>query len=365
MFFCIILLQILRLGYLYFSVNKSLVAVQPRYRFTTILLTEMAFSQGKYIRVPVLEALPSSPDSQKIFNHWEKMLVSFLAVVAPSTSSSPSDTSTSSSSLQATPSPAINKLAIPCGYVSPDVYAFIESCTTYDTAMEALGKLYKKKKNLTYARHLLATANQEPGETVIDFSQRLLNLSKDCSYSAVDANEHAKEAVRDALIAGLKSPDVRLRLLEHDNLDLDEAVRIADSVERAQAFSSSYDPTHVRSPLSNVNKNYSSEIPTSTSQDVSAIRRSITNESKRKSCYYCGGYHTPVRRYCPAKDVECHRCRRKGHFSKVCRSNANQVACTELDSREFSQIASIIAAFPKSLEESKICINIKGKDVQA
>ena len=260
----------------------------------------MAFSQEKYIRVPVLEVLPGAQDSQKIFNHWEKMLDNFLTAVAASV---PSTSSSSSSS-----SLTINKLAILNGYLSPDIYALIEHLTTYETAIEALRKLYKKNKNVIYARHLLATTSQESGESATDYSQRLLLLAKDCVFEAVTAEQHKSEAVRDALIAGLKSPNVRLRLLENDDLTLEKAIQIADSLERAQLFSSSFEHTAMSpSLLSSVQKmeendeerkTYAPERSYFSRQDASAVvfgkeRKHGTEAHIR--CYYCGNQHPQLR----------------------------------------------------------------------
>ena len=36
-----------------------------------------------------------------------------------------------------------------------------------------------------------------------------------------------------------------------------------------------------------------------------------------RKCMYCGNKKHP-RKFCPAKDVICFNCLKKGHFSKVC-----------------------------------------------
>ena len=40
---------------------------------------------------------------------------------------------------------------------------------------------------------------------------------------------------------------------------------------------------------------------------------------QRRQCKKCGRSYHPIDR-CPAKEVICHRCRRKGHYSKQCYS---------------------------------------------
>ena len=38
-----------------------------------------------------------------------------------------------------------------------------------------------------------------------------------------------------------------------------------------------------------------------------------------QKCFFCGNKKNS-RKFCPARDVECYRCGKKGHFAKVCRS---------------------------------------------
>ena len=41
---------------------------------------------------------------------------------------------------------------------------------------------------------------------------------------------------------------------------------------------------------------------------------------KRDTCYFCG-LSKHLRVSCPARDTRCHKCRKLGHFSKVCKSS--------------------------------------------
>ena len=43
----------------------------------------------------------------------------------------------------------------------------------------------------------------------------------------------------------------------------------------------------------------------------------------RKPCRYCGGIHAP--QHCPAFGKMCARCRKTGHYKKVCRSRKEHV----------------------------------------
>lgn len=118
----------------------------------------------KFLRVPVLDVLPNVTGSQRTFTHWERMLSSLLTAVL---ANRPAESTV----------PQTDKLAVLSGYVSPDVFAYIEDKDNYDDAMEKLRDLYKDKKNEVYARHSLATRTQEPDESVSEFSQSLLTLA--------------------------------------------------------------------------------------------------------------------------------------------------------------------------------------------
>ncbi|XP_077969923.1 uncharacterized protein LOC120331269 [Styela clava] len=82
----------------------------------------MATSDEKLIRVPVLDVLPNEVGALKVFSHWDRMLTNYLTAVE-------SNRSTEDVSRQ------INKCAIMGGYLSPDVFSFVEDVDVYNEAM--------------------------------------------------------------------------------------------------------------------------------------------------------------------------------------------------------------------------------------
>ena len=77
------------------------------------------------------------------------------------------------------------------------------------------------------------TDAQDPGESIADFLLALKQLAKDCTFSAVTANEYREEMIRDSFINGLASPSIRQRILEDDNLTLTRATELADTLDRS------------------------------------------------------------------------------------------------------------------------------------
>ena len=175
-----------------------------------------------------------------------------------------------------------------------------------------------------FARHLLATRRQLPGESLQQFLQVLKTLSKDCSFRVVTAEQHRWELVRDAFINRLASAAVRQRLLERDDLSLEAALEQAYSLERAQQQSSSYS---INVAASNVVLQRQRSADSLAGADVGSTYDPVSDPLphglaagvENKSCYFCGRpYHKRSR--CPARDVTCHICQKKGHYARVCMS---------------------------------------------
>ena len=301
-------------------------------------------SSEKFIRVPVLEVLPSSPDARKIYSHWERMLRSFISAITPRAEQS---------------TVTVDKLAVMAGYMSPDVYTYIEDFESYDDALTKLQSLYIKKENEVYARHLLATRKQTLDESVMEFSQKLLTLAKGCNFKSVNAETHKEEAVRDAFIAGITSSVIRQRLLENEELSLSKAIQIADSLEKAQMFANSYhQPTLTSDAIAACHSDNSDKaqlLPVDSDNEqrslkaVSAVHDKL--ERKISTCGFCGRAHKTGRRNCPAKDSICFRCGKRGHFGKVCRSSP-----LETTTRSLSSISSksYLAGVPSCLKRTSI-----------
>jgi len=134
-----------------------------------------------------------------------------------------------------------DKLNTLINFLDPSVYEYVSECDSYDKAIDALEKLYDKKKNEVYARHMLASRKQEVGESIDAFLLELKKLAKVCNFKAVSAEEHRDNYIRDAFINGIQSTYIRQRLLENVYLDLSAAYDQARALALAQQHSASYD----------------------------------------------------------------------------------------------------------------------------
>ena len=130
-----------------------------------------------------------------IFKYWIATFESFLQAVE-----------TGQGAID--PSVEVNRRGLLVNFLTTSAYQYIEDCETYEAAVAELKRVYVKTKNNVFARHLLATRRQLPGESLQQFLQVLKTLSKDCSFRAVTTEQYRWELVRDAFINGLASAAV-------------------------------------------------------------------------------------------------------------------------------------------------------------
>nr|XP_039266307.1 uncharacterized protein LOC120341813 [Styela clava] len=244
----------------------------------------------KVLKPEKLDTDPDIRDAECEWLHWQKTFENFL---------------------EALPTEGLDKLRVLTNYVSPRTYRYIRNITTYNEAIDTLKGIFVQPKNEIYARHMLATRSQQISESVAEYLRALTELSKDCNFQNVSAKEYQNEYIRDSFIRGLNSSWIRQRLLENKKLTLDEMVDQAKSLETAVRNSQSYA----------INENASVGAAPSTIQsnnfDVGLVPDNAAMTIRSK-CFFCGNSRHP-RSKCPAREVVCFKCQKKGHFAKVCR----------------------------------------------
>ena len=200
------------------------------------------------------------------------------------------------------------------GCATPEVYEYFDHCETYNEAEALLEKLYVKKPNAIFARHVLQREKQKPNQTLEDFRCTLLKLAKDCEFRDVTAMQYKDDMVRDSFINGIASPEIRQRLLEHKQLTMTEAFQQAVTLDNAKRDNQlfGYKPA-VQSVSEAVNsidlsQEKAEELPMSTS---AALMGKFT-------CHKCGSSRPHDFKGCKARNQVCFKCNVKGHYGRVC-----------------------------------------------
>ena len=187
--------------------------------------------------------------------------------------------------------------------------------------------MFIKKKNSIFARYLLATRRQEAEESLELYLQNLKILSRDCDFTALTISQAKDIAIRDVFISGVRSNQIKQRMLENKELDLATASELALTLDMAQKQSDLYSqPDFSRATIPA--QPHSQQIPISNSQHCdhqdkdssNTIEQPVTIAAAEIQCYFCG-LRKHARSSYPARNSRCHRCGQQGHFLKVCRSH--------------------------------------------
>ena len=305
----------------------------------------------KHLRPERFDTDPDASNAAKQWKHWRRTFENFLGELRGTGDSATSEE---------------NKLKLMINYIAPSIYEHIAECTSYVSAMDTLSGMYIKPKNEIFARHVLASRRQNPGESLDTYLQALNLLAKDCNFKAVAADEYRDDYIRDAFINGLTSPQIRQRLLENRSMDLQTAYEKAHTLEMAQKHSASFNQpgstvmnaavtTHTGPPPVPLN----AALPVTESGEAGPpLLAAAAGGQENLKCFFCGFERHP-RHKCPAKNATCGNCGRKGHFAKVCRSP------TKPTSAAMPMIATVCAASPHCLEKAVCPITINGSSAQA
>ena len=148
---------------------------------------------------------------------------------------------------------------------------------------------------------------QQETETVNTFCVRLRGCADKCNFGTF-----LNRALRDQFVSGIRSRDTQKKLLEEDR-SFAQCVELAKSNEAANRESEALHKEH--------------------SETVNFVRKQKSKLSKEKkpwekekslsySCFSCGK-DDHKRADCYWRDAMCHKCKRKGHISTVCKGKVN------------------------------------------
>ena len=178
--------------------------------------------------------------------------------------------------------------------------------------ISALRDYFVPKKNVLYERFKFNTAVQQ-GD-LDEFVLRLRQLADTCEYGSLKDS-----LIRDRLVIGTSDQACRERLLrERPVPDLDKCIDLlrASEISRThqQAIAGSSSVEHIEK-----HGGYKKRKPSGNQQKTSKPHSQSKNKPVQGSgCKWCGG-NLHWKKECPAREETCHKCRKKGHFAKVCR----------------------------------------------
>lgn len=189
----------------------------------------------------------------------------------------------------------------------------------FENVIQRLDNYFAPKRHDTFERHAFWTQKPVTGETLDKFLLRAKVLATKCQFGTTE-RESRDAAVIDKIVM-LAPPELRRKILEKPNINLDELTNLVN--------------THlsIQHQVRELNQHASSAgNMLETSRGSTFVNKiSNTNDKSRwtqsyqvSDCSRCGNRPHKPEENCPAKNVKCHNCDAIGHFAKKCRGRIDK-----------------------------------------
>ena len=182
-----------------------------------------------------------------------------------------------------------------------------------DVVIKKFEEYCTPKRNVTYERHVFNTRAQGATEGIDVYVTELRKLARNCEFG-----ELHDSIIRDRIVCGIRSNEVRKRLLREKDLSL--------AMERAVEMCKS----------SEITENQAKKSP----GKPRGAKGKRKQTKKPFNCRRCGQVHQPQK--CPAFGQVCHKCKQRNHYSKMCQSkprdsskHVSEFRCDDSDTDEF------------------------------
>lgn len=201
-----------------------------------------------------------------------------------------------------------------------------------EVTLKKFDNYFGTKENVTLLRYKFFTRNQEDGETMQQYVTALRLLSRNCGFVTLQ-----EDLIKDRIVCGVRSATIRDRLLRCDNLDLDKAIKICQAEEISQesgreligrsvsgSASVSAGPVHVDAVERRWHRGGAGGARGGRrgAPPPTPMRGPRPPPARAPSCCaYCGSWNC-VAGQCPAMNVTCFVCGKRGHFARVCKSSS-------------------------------------------
>lgn len=204
-----------------------------------------------------------------------------------------------------------------------------DSQAKYEETVNVLKNYFAPRKNIQMEIYKFRNYKQASGQSLDEFVTELRRLARSCDF------HDAEKEILSTVIQNCRSNRLRRRALRETDKTLNDILTVGRTIEIAETHAQAMETND--SVNSNVNAfNVKSKRSNFVTPDTFTSRgrnrgrthrgsargrsRGISRgrENPIESCRNCGGNY-PHRGICPAKGKTCFHCRKRDHFSKVCR----------------------------------------------
>ncbi|XP_040163147.1 uncharacterized protein LOC120900350 [Anopheles arabiensis] len=186
-----------------------------------------------------------------------------------------------------------------------------EKGRTLDDVITAFDSYCLPRKNLAIEAFKFNLIEQKENQPFAEFETALRKQMAFCEFECANCHaSYADRMLRDRIIVGIQNKTLQLKLLDAKDEPLKNVVEMCKTYEAASKHKQLIQTNDVHH-LNSVEKDAGN-------WKIDTIQRS---ELHKASCYNCGQpFNGSHRRYCPAKNVTCNNCGKRGHFMKFCKA---------------------------------------------
>lgn len=187
-----------------------------------------------------------------------------------------------------------------------------KDAVTLSKVLEAFDSHCVPRKNIAMEAFKLNLISQQEGQPFSEFETALRSQIQHCDYNCSRCKlSYADRMMRDRVIIGVNNKDLQLKLLDRKEESLAEVIDMCKVFEAAEVNKRLLESGAEGIKINAVNRSSSGSAEES-------------KFAKFPKCFNCGKpYNNRHRAICPASNVICHSCGKRGHFKKCCRMQRN------------------------------------------
>ena len=169
---------------------------------------------------------------------------------------------------------------------------------------------FKIRSNVIYKGARFNKRNQLPGESAEKYIVELYTRARNCNYG-----EFTSEMIRDRLVIGIRDKTLSEKLQLDPGLTLEQAKKLVCQREAVHEQQQA-----LKKHPEALDEDFTGLTMSTTMNEIRGNQgRKQRHQRHQKLCSRYGRGQHPWER-CPARDAECYKCHKKGHFSSQCLS---------------------------------------------
>ncbi|KAK7930380.1 hypothetical protein WMY93_006775 [Mugilogobius chulae] len=211
----------------------------------------------------------------------------------------------------------VNSLLYAMGDAADDVLAVLplteENKKNYAAVKTAFEQHYVGKYNVIFERAQFNNRRQQDGESAESFITAVHKLAENCGFGVLK-----EELIRDRVVVGIKDKRLSEQLQMDSELTLAKAIQ---KVRQSETVKNQQTILHSSSAEKSLNMDtIRTKMKRGQNQTWQKKEQKPAKQSD-KECGRCGRKNKHSWKDCPAKEAQCRKCQKKGHFAVVCRSS--------------------------------------------